>query len=201
MALIDKNLANCDNLNGGKLSMSRPISLGVFCSASSHLNPKYYEYARTFSKLMRENHCNLVYGGATIGIMGAIADELKKLGGHVTGIIPKVITNREIEHEGLDELIITEDMHERKKLLYKKSEMLVILPGGYGTLDEAFEAMTWNQLDIHKLPVAFINWFGYFDGIKQFCDTASKEKFTGVYDNFKPHFFNTNEDFFNWMNT
>ncbi len=174
-------------------------TLGVFCSASSHLDDKYFDKAKEFARSMCEHNYDLVYGGATIGLMGCIADEAKKFGAHVLGVVPKIITTREIANEKIDELIITEDMHERKKILYKRSDILVILPGGFGTLDEAFESITWNQLDIHKKPVVFINWFGYFDGIKTWIQNAEKEKFIKVYDTFEPQFLENNEQFFKWL--
>ncbi len=174
-------------------------SLTVFCSASKALDQKYFDQAKEFSELLAKDNYKMVYGGATVGLMGKVADVAKENNCHVTGIIPQVIIEREFKHEGLDELIVTKDMHERKKLLYHHGDHIVILPGGYGTMDEAFESMTWNQLGIHDTPVSFINWFGYYDGIIQYIENAAKEKFTGVYDQFKANFFNSNEEFFNWL--
>ncbi len=115
---------------------------------------------------------DLVYGGASIGIMGSIANELVNYGGKVYGVIPRQLTKMEISHSGLTELHVVADMHERKKMMYDLSDAFLILPGGMGTLDEMFEILTWKQIGIHHKPIALYNINGYFDHLLKFLDIA-----------------------------
>ena len=114
----------------------------------------------------------LVYGGAAIGVMGTLANELMVKGGRVTGVIPRHLMKKEIAHAGLTELHVVKDMHERKQLMYTLSDAFLIFPGGMGTLDELFEILTWRQLGLHSKPIAVMNINNYFDHLLAFLDHA-----------------------------
>ena len=120
--------------------------------------------------MLAKNERNLIYGGASIGLMGAVADAMLDNGRDVIGVMPEVINELEVAHEGLTELIHVKDMHERKKVMYEKADCFLVLPGGYGTLDELFEA-TWTQLGIHHRPVIVVNFNGFYDALKQHLKT------------------------------
>lgn len=119
----------------------------------------------------------LVYGGASVGVMGTIADEVLRLGGRVIGVIPEALVRREIAHEGLTQLHVTASMHERKSLMAELSDGFIALPGGIGTLEEILEAWTWAQLGLHRKPCGLFNVNGYFDGLSTFLDHAVTEEF------------------------
>jgi uncharacterized protein (TIGR00730 family) len=124
--------------------------LCVFCGSADGSSPAYLEMAMNLGKLMAQKEIALVYGGASIGVMGAIADAVLANGGTVIGVIPKTLVDYEIAHKGLTELHVVDDMHQRKKLMYDKSDAFLSLPGGMGTLDEMFEILTWSQLKLHS---------------------------------------------------
>ena len=132
-------------------------SLAVFCGSKNGNNPLYIQHAADLGKIMAEHHVTLIYGGGSTGIMGTIADNVMANGGKVTGIIPKVLVEWERQHPGITELIVSDDMHARKKMLYNLCDAAIILPGGFGTLDELFEILTWNQLSIHDKPIFILN--------------------------------------------
>ena len=152
-------------------------SLAVFCGSKNGINPVFAEHARTLGKLMAENNIMLVYGGGSAGIMGIIADSVMKNGGKVTGIIPKLLLEWEVEHRGITELIICDDMHERKRKIYSISDAALILPGGFGTLDELFEIVTWNQLTIHDKHIYILNSGGFYDHLIQHIEKMKAEQF------------------------
>ncbi len=181
------------------MSSRNSFSLGVFCSASKEVPQNYFDRTRRFGERIAQSEMDLVYGGAQIGLMGELADACLKANGYVCGVIPDFIKERELGHEGVQELILTNTMHQRKEVIYERSDAIAVLPGGLGTLDEAFEFMTWNQLDLHNKKIAFLNWDRFFDPIQQFCDRAREEKFLKVYDNFEPRFFEDDESFFQWL--
>ena len=175
--------------------------LGVFCSASSGLPTKYYEKTKAFGLKLASYQFDLIYGGASIGMMGALADSVIAAGGHVTGVIPQFIADRELAHQSIHDLQIVHSMHERKERIYQASDFIAVLPGGLGTLDEAFEFMTWNQLALHQKKIAFLNWENFYSPLRDFCQRALEEKFVKVYDNFSPTFFHEDDEFFNWLLT
>lgn len=144
----------------------------IFCGAGNSKNPKVEEIAKSLMGEFHKLGIELVYGGASIGIMGTLANELLSLGGRVTGVIPERLMTREIAHNGLSELIVVSGMHERKKEMYDKSDAFLILPGGMGTLDELFEILTWKQLGYHSKPIAILNVDGYYDSLLKFLDHA-----------------------------
>src|SRR4029453_7181490 len=119
----------------------------------------------------------LVYGGARVGVMGAVADAVLAGAGRVTGVIPKALVEKEIAHEGLTELRIVSSMHERKALMADLSDAFIALPGGWGTLDEMFEILTWAQLGLHRKPCGLLNVLGYFDRLLSFLDHTMEEGF------------------------
>ena len=149
----------------------------VFCGSAEGSSPKYLEMARSLGEFMAQNNIGLVYGGATIGVMGAVADAVLSTGGVVIGIIPKTLVNYEIAHPGLTELHIVEGMHERKKMMYDKSHAFLSLPGGMGTLDEMFEILTWSQLKLHEKPMFIYNFQGFYDSLLEYLRHANKEGF------------------------
>lgn len=150
--------------------MNQFKSLSVFCGSSLGNDEKYYLGAQATGKFLADNHIKLVYGGAKVGLMGTIADTCLKNEGHVIGILPHFIQDKEIAHQHLTELIIVDSMHERKTLMYEKSDGAIILPGGFGTLDEMFELLTWGQLGLHQKPIGILNIAGYFNHLFQFLD-------------------------------
>ncbi len=148
------------------------MKICIFCGASesrdSQVNTDVKKVMQTFSK----HNIELVYGGAAIGVMGNLANELMSLGGKVTGVIPLQLMKKEVAHAGLTELLVVKDMHERKQMMYGLSDAFLIFPGGMGTLDELFEILTWRQLGIHNKPIAIMNINGYFDHLLKFIDHA-----------------------------
>lgn len=135
----------------------------VFCGSSSGKQEKYVERARLLGELMAKNNIELVYGGASIGVMGAVADGCLAAGGRVIGVIPHSIMELEVGHQSLTELITVDNMHERKAKMYELSDVFFAMPGGMGTLDELCEIVTWAQLKYHHKPFYVINEDGFFD--------------------------------------
>lgn len=138
-------------------------SIAVFCGSKSGNNQLYTQHATTLGYLMAKKNIVLIYGGGNKGIMGAVATAVMEKKGQAIGIIPEVILGWEQQHEGISELIVVENMHIRKRMMYEKCDAAIILPGGFGTLDELFEILTWNQLSIHDKPIYILNTDGFFD--------------------------------------
>jgi uncharacterized protein (TIGR00730 family) len=138
-------------------------SLAVFCGSSTGHAPLYTRHARELGRVLADRNITLVYGGGCIGLMGQMADAALLAGGKVVGVIPKSLLEREVAHLSLTELIVTETMHERKSIMADLAQGFIALPGGFGTLDELFEILTWAQLGIHSRPVALLNSGGFFD--------------------------------------
>ena len=149
----------------------------VFCGSSSGENQVYRQHAAALGRLMAGMGFELVYGGGNVGLMGVLADSALAAGGLVTGIIPQSIADLEIAHTGLTTLHIVKDMQERKQLMGELSDGFIALPGGFGTLDELSEVMTYNQLRIYDKPVGILNVNGYFDGLLGFLDHCVEERF------------------------
>jgi uncharacterized protein (TIGR00730 family) len=144
----------------------------VFCGSSDGTSPAYLEAARRTGTLLGERGIGVVYGGGRIGLMGAVADAAVAAGAEVIGIIPEMLAAREVAHRSLTELHVVGSMHERKALMAAHSDAFLALPGGYGTLEELFEAVTWRQLGYHAKPCAVLNVNGYFDALERFCDDS-----------------------------
>jgi uncharacterized protein (TIGR00730 family) len=149
----------------------------VFTGSSPGRSDQYREVASTLGTALVEAGHSLVYGGAHVGLMGVVADAVLAAGGEAIGVLPSSLVEHEVAHEGLTELHLTDSMHERKALMAELSDAFVALPGGFGTLDEFFEALTWGQLGLHEKPCAFLNVAGYFDGLLTFIDHAVDERF------------------------
>jgi uncharacterized protein (TIGR00730 family) len=149
----------------------------VFCGSSAGRRPVYAEAARATGRLLAERGIGLVYGGGNVGLMGEVADAVLAAGGEVTGVIPRALMEREVGHRGLTTLHVVGTMHERKALMVDLSDGFVALPGGYGTLDELCEALTWSQLGIHARPCGVLNVDGYFDALLALFDHAVREGF------------------------
>jgi len=150
----------------------------VFCGASTKSDPDFYIFAKKVGDLILEKNCNLVYGGAKWGMMGELADRVLENGGHVTGIIPKFIQEFEGEvTQSKMELIVLETMHERKKMMVERSDAFLIMPGGYGTLDEFFEILTWKQLGLHQKPIVIFNPKAYWDYLILLLDQIVTQNF------------------------
>ena len=152
----------------------------VFCGSNSGNSPEYLSAAVELGNLLPENGIGLVYGGSNIGLMGALADAVLKSGGHVTGVIPQSLVDREVAHGGLSDLRIVESMHERKALMADLADGFVALPGGYGTFDELCEILTWAQLGIHTKPIGLLNTLGYWEPFMGFLDHAVTAGFLGA---------------------
>lgn len=151
--------------------------LCVYCGSSSGAGDAYADAAADLARLMAEANIGLVYGGSSRGLMGVLADTVLKAGGEVRGVIPAVLRDREIAHEGLTELHIVDSMHDRKSLMAVLSDGFVALPGGFGTLEEIIEVLTWGQLQFHAKPCGLLNVEGYFDHLLSFLDHAQKRGF------------------------
>ncbi len=152
-------------------------SVCVFCGSSNGAQPIYREAAWHFGLLIAQADLTLVYGGASVGLMGAVADGALSVGGRVIGVMPHLLKSKEIHHRELTELHIVDGMHERKAKMAALADAFVALPGGAGTLEEFFEVWTWAQLGYHQKPCALLNVNGYYDGIAQFLHHAVDERF------------------------
>jgi hypothetical protein len=137
-------------------------AIAVFCGSKNGQDPIYLEHAASIGKGIAAAGFCIIYGGGNKGLMGAVANAMLDGGGTITGVIPKVLIEWEHQHEGLTELVITEDMHQRKKIMYERCDAAVILAGGFGTLDEMFEMLTWNQLNIHDKKIYILNSAGFY---------------------------------------
>jgi hypothetical protein len=149
----------------------------VFCGSGVGANPKYIAEAKALGLRIADAGWGLVYGGTSIGLMGATADAALSSGAEVIGVLPHALQDRETAHRGLTKLHMVASMHERKALMSSLSDAFIALPGGYGTLDEFFEIVTWAQLSIHSKPCVLINTDGYFDFLLRFLDHAVREEF------------------------
>ena len=151
-------------------------SICVFCGSSSGDNPNFLHAANDLGKYLAENKIKLVYGGASVGLMGAIANSVLINGGQVIGVLPRFLQSKEIAHDGLSELIVCNSMHERKTKMFELAEGFIALPGGYGTLEEVLEMLTWQQLGLHKFPIGFLNVDGFYNCLITFFDEIEKTK-------------------------
>ena len=152
-------------------------SITVFCGASEGDNPIYKETGFNVGQLLASQSIEVVFGGGKIGIMGAVADGALAAGGIVTGVIPKFLRTKEVTHYDVTNLHVVETMHERKMLMHRLSQGVMALPGGYGTLDELFEILTWGQLGMHEYPIGLLNVNGYFNHLVSFVHHMCNEGF------------------------
>ena len=152
-------------------------TLCVYCGASAGASTDYADGARALAQALVQHEIGLVYGGGKIGLMGTIADEMIRLGGAVTGVIPASLLAKEIGHSGLTALHIVKDMHERKAMMAKLADGFIAMPGGIGTLEELFEMLTWSQLGFHDKPIGLLNVCGFYDGLLTFLDHLVRQGF------------------------
>ena len=149
----------------------------VYCGSSSGRRKDYAEAAAALAERLVKHNMNLVYGGASVGIMGEIADAVLDAGGQVIGVMPRALVEKEVQHDGLTELLVVDSMHERKLKMAEISDGFIAMPGGLGTLEELFEILTWAQLGFHQKPCALLNVQGYYDKLSAFLDHAVEEQF------------------------
>jgi uncharacterized protein (TIGR00730 family) len=152
----------------------------LFSGANIGADPTYAEAARTVSAELAEGGLGLVYGGGNVSLMGIAADELLARGGQVIGVIPEALVTRELAHQGLTKLHVVSSMHERKALMVELSDGFIALPGGFGTLDELCEILTWAQLGLHGKPCGLLNVAGFFDGLLAQIERAVRDRFIRV---------------------
>jgi uncharacterized protein (TIGR00730 family) len=162
MLAVVPNPRHIDPL-GENDSMSKINALCVYCGSSPGTDPAFVETAQAFGKILAQNDIRLIYGGGSTGLMGAVAQAVIDSGGQATGIIPEFLTKKERPRQLAQELIVTRDMHERKRTMFERADGFVALPGGIGTLEELVEQLTWAQLGRHKKPILIANINGYWD--------------------------------------
>jgi hypothetical protein len=153
-------------------------SVCVYCSSSSAVDPHYVTAAVELGTLLGERGLTLVYGGASVGLMGQLAQAVQRGGGRVLGVIPQSLRDREIAYEAADELIVTRDLRERKAIMESRADAFVALPGGFGTLEEVLEVLTLKQLRAHQKPVVFLNTAGFYDRLLAMFEQLFEQRFT-----------------------
>lgn len=154
--------------------------VAVFCGSRDGANSLYKQSARELGRILAQEKLGLVYGGSSIGLMGAMADEVLQCGGEVVGVIPTILSNREIAHPKVTELKVVNSMHERKALIYDLADAFIIMPGGIGTLDEFFEIFTWHAIGEHDKPVGILNVESYYDPLLSLLDHMVEQQFLAV---------------------
>ena len=152
-------------------------SICVYCGSSSGRLEAYTYAAKLLAESLVNHNIRLIYGGASIGIMGMVADQVLAMGGQVIGVIPQALSHKEVAHQHLTELHITHTMHERKMLMAELADGFIALPGGIGTLEELFEIWTWAQLGFHNKPLGVLNVAGYYDALINFLDHIAEQQF------------------------
>lgn len=169
-------------------------SLAVYCSASAHIDDAYKVLAKQMGNLIAQNGIRLVYGGAYVGMMGAVSDGVIESGGTVFGVTTKYLGNHEGIHANLENLHVADDMHERKMLMFEEADAFLILPGGFGTLDEFFEIITWKQIGLHAKPIVILNHNGFWDPLKALFQNLEDKGFILKKDSTLCHFVDAIED-------
>jgi uncharacterized protein (TIGR00730 family) len=152
-------------------------SICVYCGSSAGKSPQYAEAAVDLGRELVRRGLGLVYGGASVGLMGAVADAVLQAGGRAIGVIPHSLATKELAHTALDELFVVDSMHERKAKMAELSSGFIAMPGGWGTLEEIFEVLTWAQLGFHDKPCGLLNVAGYYDHLGAFLDHAMEQSF------------------------
>lgn len=152
-------------------------SIAVFCGSKDGYLDLYHEEAYRLGATLAERGINVVYGGAKVGLMGAVAEGVLNNDGRIAGVIPHFLQTKEVAHEGLTELIVVNTMHERKMKMYDRCDSVIVLPGGWGTMDEMFEMLTWGYLGVHEKPVGLLNVNGYYDPLKAMNTMMVQEGF------------------------
>jgi len=149
----------------------------VYCGSSPGENPMYSSAASGLARELHNRGISLVFGGGAVGVMGIVADAMLDLGGEVIGVIPKALAKKEVAHYGLSELRVVTSMHERKAMMAELADGFIALPGGWGTLEEIFEMLTWAQLGFHEKPCGLLNVGGYYDNLVAFLENSFAQKF------------------------
>jgi uncharacterized protein (TIGR00730 family) len=152
-------------------------NIAIFCAAAEGAQPEYRAVAEELGRAMAARGLGLIYGGAKVGLMGAVANASLAAGGHVIGVIPHVLVDLEVAHQGISELHVVDTMHTRKALMGEKADAFVILPGGFGTFEELFEVLAWQTLKLHSKPVVLLNVAGFYDTLLAFLDVCEREGF------------------------
>jgi uncharacterized protein (TIGR00730 family) len=150
-------------------------NIAVFCAAAEGARPEYRAVAEELGRALVAHNLGLIYGGAKVGLMGAVADATLAAGGHVIGVIPHVLVDLEVAHEGISELHVVDTMHTRKALMGEKASAFLVLPGGFGTFEELFEVLAWQTLKLHEKPIVLLNIAGFYDTMLQFLDVCERE--------------------------
>jgi uncharacterized protein (TIGR00730 family) len=145
-------------------------NVAVYCASANGVDPAYRRAAEQLGRELAQRNIGIIYGGANVGLMQAVAESSLALGGRVVGVIPEVLVDLEVAHAGITELHITSTMHTRKEMMADLADAFLVLPGGYGTLEELFEVLTWHALKIHQKPVVLININGFYDKLLEFLD-------------------------------
>ncbi|MEX2346104.1 MAG: TIGR00730 family Rossman fold protein [Balneolaceae bacterium] len=153
------------------------MNICVYCGSSPGKQPGILDHARAFGNLMAEQNHTLVYGGSSLGVMGTLADSVMAKNGTVIGVIPENLFTKEVAHQGITRLITVQDMHERKSQMAELADAFVALPGGFGTMEELFEIITWNQIGILEKPVTILNTDRFYDHLVRMIDTAVETGF------------------------
>ncbi len=152
-------------------------SVGVYCASSSGVDPEFAEAAESLGRLLARREIRLIYGGGRVGLMGVLADAVLAEGGDVHGVITRALEEKEVAHLGLTTLQVVTTMHERKAAMADQSDAFIMLPGGFGTLDEFFEVLSWSQLGIHSKPCGILNVAGFFDPLLELFELATRQRF------------------------
>ena len=158
--------------------MTEPVSrksIAVFCAAANGARPEYRAAAEELGHALAARGLGLIYGGAKVGLMGAVADATLADGGYVVGVIPHVLVDLEVAHAGITELHVVDTMHTRKALMGEKADAFLVLPGGFGTFEELFEVLAWQTLKLHSKPVVLLNVAGFYDKMLEFLDVCDRE--------------------------
>ncbi|MHB1056603.1 MAG: LOG family protein [Rhodanobacter sp.] len=179
--------------------MPQPTAICVYCGSSSGRHPEYADQARAFGAEMARRGIALVYGGGKVGLMGTVADAVLAAGGKVVGVIPRQLVELEVAHPGLTELVVVETMHQRKTRMYELSDAFVALPGGFGTMDEMFEMLTWAQLGLHRYPCAFLDVRGYYRDLRTMMEHMVDERFVRPEQRDSIWFGDSMAGLFDWM--
>jgi len=157
--------------------MSEIKAVCVFCGARNEVPKAHLDEGKLFGDMLAKRGIRLIYGGGDCGVMGAVANAVLKSGGQVTGVFPMSLKNIENEHSALSEIIMVESMHERKRIMFERCNAIVVLPGGFGTMDEMFEIITWKQLKFHQKPIVIFNHLGYWDRLVDLMENIIEKGF------------------------
>ncbi len=174
--------------------MSEIKSLAVYCGASAHIDENYKAHAKKLGTLLAKENIRLVFGGGRIGLMGVVADACMQAGGNVFGVSTEYLADYEQSHNGISELIIAPDMNTRKRIMFENADGFIALPGGFGTIEETFEVLTWRQIGLHTKPIIIVNVDGFWNHLKEMMNYMVKKKFAGLNDNQFYHFVDTIEE-------